>query len=216
MSKVLIINASARKERSLSRQLTNVFAKSWNEKYPNDLFLHREVGQENIPHVTERWIAGAFKPAHLRNEEDHEVLRLSNELISELKDSDIIVVGTPMYNWSVPSTLKAYIDQVLRVNETVLVRKDNPEQPYLGLLNGKKVYLLLVRGNTGYGPGEIREHMDFQTNYLKTVFSIMGVEDIECITLNDIDHLQKETLDQVNDQIRQLINCQDNVLSVLP
>lgn len=205
MTKVLIINASARKERSLSRTLTNTFVESWKEKYPEDSFIYREIGQENIPHVTEKWIAGAFKPAELRNEDDHEVLQLSDELISELKASDIIVVGTPMYNWSVPSVLKAYIDQVLRVNETVLVRKDNWENPYLGLLNDKKAYLLMVRGNAGYDPGEIHEHMDFQTNYLKTVFRIMGIEDIEHVALNGMD-IEKKSLDEAYDKVRQLIN----------
>lgn len=204
MPKVLIINASARNERSLSRTLTNTFVDSWKEKYPNDHITYREVGQENIPHVTEKWIAGAFKPDELRNAEDHEVLQLSNVLISELKDADVIVVGTPMYNWSVPSALKAYIDQVLRVNETVLVDKDNFENPYHGLLNDKKAYLLMVRGNAGYDPGEIHEHMDFQTNYLKTVFRIMGIEDVEHIALNGME-LGKESLNQACDKVRQLV-----------
>jgi FMN-dependent NADH-azoreductase len=205
MSKLLVINASARKERSLSRYMTNVFVESWKEKKPGDSFVYREVGQDNIPHVTEKWIAGAFKPAELRTTEDTEALKISNQLVGELKGADIIVLGTPMYNWSVPSSLKAYIDQVLRVNETILIRKDNPENPYTGLLKDKKVYLLMVRGNNGYEPGEFYEHMDFQTNYLKTVFRIMGIEDIQYIALNGVG-LGEEPSKAVAEKIKQLVN----------
>lgn len=204
MCKILIINASARNERSLSRRLTDVFIVHWKERYPNDSIIYRNVGQENIPHVTEKWIAAAFKPAELRGTEDHEALKVSNQLVAELKDADVIVLGTPMYNWSIPSALKAYIDQVLRVNETILVNKDNPENPYKGLLNDKKAYLLMVRGNAGYDPGEFYEHMDFQTNYLKTVFRIMGVEDIEHISLNGVD-LGKNSLEVASENIKKLI-----------
>lgn len=205
MSKLLVINASARQERSLSRYMTNVFVESWKEKHPNDDISYREVGQENIPHVTEKWIAGAFKPAELRTPEDLEALKISNQLTKELKEADVIVLGTPMYNWSVPSALKAYIDQVLRVNETVLITKDNPENPYKGLLKDKKVYLLMVRGNNGYDPGDFYEHMDFQTNYLKTVFRIMGIEDIEHVALNGVG-LGQEPSKAAADKVRQLID----------
>lgn len=204
MSKILVINASARKERSISRSLTDVFVKNWKEKYPEDSIMYREIGQENIPHVTEKWIAAAFKPAELRVSEDENALMISNELIAELKDSDVIVLGTPMYNWSVPSSLKAYIDQVLRVNETVSVRKDNPQDPYIGLLNNKKAYLLMVRGNIGYDAGEFYEHMDFQTNYLKTVFRIMGIEDTKHIAINGVD-FEKRSLEPVHEKIKNLI-----------
>jgi len=185
--------------------MTNSFAENWKEKYPDDCIVYREVGQENIPHVTEKWIAGAFKPAELRTAEDIEALRVSTQLVAELKEADVIVVGTPMYNWSVPSALKAYIDQVLRVNETVLISKDNPKNPYKGLLKDKKVYLLMVRGNIGYDPGEFYEYMDFQTNYLKTVFRIMGIEDIKHVALNGASPVQ-ESLAIAEEKVRQLIN----------
>ena len=204
MCKVLIINASARTERSLSRQLTGIFTANWIKKHPNDSITYRNIGQEEIPHVTEKWIAAAFKPADLRGDEDEQVLKISNQLIAELKDADIIVLGTPMYNWSVPSVLKAYIDQVLRVNETVLVNKMTPEDPYTGLLNDKKVYLLMVRGNAGYDAGEFYEHMDFQTNYLKTVFRIMGVEDIEYVSANGAD-IGESSWETAIEKIKKLI-----------
>lgn len=204
MCKVLVINASARTERSLSRQLTEIFTANWIEKYPNDSIAYRDIGQQDIPHVTEKWIASAFKPAEFRGDEDEQVLKISNELIAELKDADVVVLGTPMYNWSVPSVLKAYIDQILRVNETVLVNKMTPENPYTGLLSDKRAYLLMVRGNAGYDPGEFYEHMDFQTNYLKTVFSIIGIKDVELVSANGID-IGSSSWGEAGEKIKKLI-----------
>ena len=133
MRKVLIVNASARKNRSLSRYLTKAFESAWKEKYPKSQFQFREVGQGDIPHVTEQWIAGAYKHPELRTDEDKEALLTSDKLVSEIKEADVILIGTPMYNWSVPSALKAYIDQVLRVGETILISKEDEHNPYVGL-----------------------------------------------------------------------------------
>ncbi|UIR54918.1 NAD(P)H-dependent oxidoreductase [Sphingobacterium sp. SRCM116780] len=187
--------------------MTSVFVDCWKEMHSNDIIVYREVGQEDIPHVTEKWIVGAFKPSELRNAEDVEALRVSDKLVAELKGADIIVLGTPMYNWSIPSALKAYIDQVLRVNETILISKEDPKNPYKGLLKDKKVFLLMVRSNIGYEPGEFYEHMDFQTNYLKTVFRIMGIEDIEHVALNGVG-LKEEALLLARQKVEQLINNQ--------
>jgi FMN-dependent NADH-azoreductase len=184
MKNLLIINASPRGERSVTRNLTRLFVDKWIETYPDDTIYHREVGQEPIPHVSELWISAAFKPAALRTEDEIDVLKMSDKYIAELKAADVIVLGTPMYNWSVPSVLKAYLDQVIRANETVKMRPDDPQNPYRGLLKDKKVYLLFSRGNAGYEKGEYYAHMNFQTEYLKTVFKIMGLTDIQEIALN--------------------------------
>lgn len=205
MKKVLVINASARTERSISRYMTKVFVELWEQIHSDDQFVYREVGQGNIPHVSEKWIAGAFKPAALRDATDLQALEISDELVAELKGADVIVLGTPMYNWPVPSALKAYIDQVLRVNETVLVSKEDIENPYTGLLKDKKVFLLMVRGNMGYDPGDFYEHMDFQANYLKTVFGIMGIADIQDVSLNGVG-LGEDSFSQARAKVEHLIN----------
>ena len=184
MKNLLIINASPRAGRSNSRSLTELFGKKWLENNPDYAIHHREVGQAAIPHVSEAWIAAAFKPAVLRTDEDNYALKTSDQLIAELKNADVIVVGSPMYNWSIPSALKAYLDQVIRVNETIQISASDPKNPYIGLLKNKRLYLLLSRGNGGYGNGEYYEHMNFQSDYLKTVFNIMGIDDINEIALN--------------------------------
>lgn len=184
MKNLLIINASPRGERSVTRNLTKLFVTNWMEANPDHTICHREVGREPIPHVSELWISAAFKPADLRTEEEINVLKTSDKYIAELKAADVIVLGTPMYNWSIPSVLKAYLDQVIRANETVTMRPDDPRNPYRGLLKDKKVYLLFSRGNAGYEKDEYYAHMNFQTEYLKTVFKIMGLTDIQEIALN--------------------------------
>ena len=184
MKNLLIINASPRGNRSNSRCLTELFGQKWLENNPDYTIDYREVGQEAIPHVSEAWIAAAFKPAVLRTEEDRHALEVSNHLIAELKKADVIVLGSPMYNWSIPSALKAYLDQIICVNETIEISTADPKNPYVGLLKNKRLYLLLSRGNGGYGNGEYYEHMNFQSAYLKTVFTIMGIDDISEIALN--------------------------------
>lgn len=185
MKKVLIINASPRAERSHSRKLTALFAAKWSTKYKDDIFIYREVGQVSIPHITEQWIASAFIKPEERKPENHEVLALSNALVKELKEADVYIIGTPMYNWSIPSGLKAYIDQIMRINETWKFKSGEPDGDYVGLLKNKKLYILSSRGDSGYNEGQINAHMNFQTTYLMKIFNIMGVEDIECISLDN-------------------------------
>src|SRR6201989_1175022 len=136
--KVLIINASVRNERSYSRKLTQLFVENWKAKYPLDVFTYRETGIDSIPNINEAWIAGAFKKPSYRTEENQRALQISDELVQELKEHDIYVIGTPMYNWTIPSGLKAYIDQIMRINETWKFRSGVPDGDYVGLLENKK------------------------------------------------------------------------------
>ncbi|WP_261511647.1 FMN-dependent NADH-azoreductase [Chryseobacterium paludis] len=185
MKKVLIINASVRNERSYSRKLSQLFVDNWKSKYPQDMVSYREVGTDIIPGIDESWIAGAFiKPAD-RSEASERALSLSNELVNELKEHDIYVIATPMYNWSIPSGLKAYIDQIMRFNKTWKFRSGVPDGDYVGLLENKKMFILSSRGDTGYGENEKNGHMNFQTTYLKFIFGIMGIEDMTIFSLDN-------------------------------
>ena len=184
MKKLLIINASARTALSKSRMLTSAFADQWKSGSGNDDIAYRDLSIDKIPHVDERWVNAAAKPKALRTAEESAALSASDELIAELKATDIIVIGSPMYNWSVPGVLKGYIDQVVRVNETWKINPHDPEDLYVGMLANKTLLLLLSRGGAGYEPGEANAHLNFQSTYLKTVFSIMGVRDIRMVVIN--------------------------------
>src|SRR5690606_37747856 len=185
MNKVLVINASVRNERSHSRKLTHLFIENWQKKHPGDSITHREVGMDIIPPIDEQWISSAFIVPSKRNGHNQQGVETSNELIKELKEHTIYVIGTPMYNWSIPSGLKAYIDQIMRIEETWKFRSGVPDGDYVRLLKNKKMYILSSRGDTGYGKNEKNEHMNFQTSYLEFVFGIMGVKDITIISVDN-------------------------------
>lgn len=208
MKKILVINSSARTLNSQSRKLTEVFVDHWTNLQNNSDITFRELGNENVPHINENWISAAFKPETARSEEEKEALKTSDLYIAELHETDIIVVGTPMYNWSVPSALKAYIDQVVRVNETWKLNPGNYENPYIGLLENKTVYLLVSRGAQGYEKGGYNEHMNYQTNYLKTVFNVMGIHNIHLVAIDgatlDPENL-KQTIENSHQKVKSLV-----------
>ncbi len=185
MSKVLIINSSTRTEKSHSRVLTKLFADSWSKAHPQDTYIYREVGLTPVPHITNEWIEASFTKVEDRTADNQRPLALSNILVKELKEADIYVIGVPMYNWSIPSGLKSYIDQIMRINETWKFRSGVPDGDYVGLLENKKLFILSSRGDNGYAAGEHNAHMNFQTNYLQTIFNIMGVRKIEIISLDN-------------------------------
>lgn len=185
MNKVLIINSSVRGEKSHSRKLTRLFVDHWKKQYPDAVFTHREAGLEIIPPIDQNWIAAAFIKPENRTEVNQKALDLSNQLLSELKENDLYVIATPMYNWSIPSGLKAYIDQIMRINETWKFRSGQPDGDYMGLLENKKLLILSSRGDTGYGENEKNGNMNYQTSYLRFIFGIMGVTDTTELSLDN-------------------------------
>lgn len=193
MKKVLIINASARTTNSHSRALTKVFVDHWKIIHHKAVMSFRELGNTDVPHVTDTWIAANQKQIADRTQQDVDVLKISDSYIDELRRADIIVLGTPMYNWSIPSALKAYIDQVLRVNETFRINPAEVKQPYVGLLENKTLCLLVARGGQNYESGQQDEHLNFQTTYLKMVFSMIGIRNIHVVAVNGTS-LDKEQL----------------------
>jgi FMN-dependent NADH-azoreductase len=211
MKKVLVINSSARVLHSQSRKLTEVFVDHWKSIHRDSIIRFRELGNTDVPHVNENWITAAFKPAATRSTAEIEALKTSDLYISELREADVIVLGSPMYNWSVPSSLKAYFDQILRINETFKIDRTRTPNPYVGLLEHKTVFLLLSRGERGYEKGDYNEQMDFQRNYLKTVFNVMGIRNSHVIAINgksfDAEKFKK-SIDTSYQKIRDLIEME--------
>jgi FMN-dependent NADH-azoreductase len=211
MKKVLVINSSARVLKSQSRKLTEVFIDHYQSIHNNSLINYRELGNAEVPHINENWITASFKAEGTRTKEDKQILKISDTYISELHEADVIVIGTPMYNWSIPSTLKAYIDQILRVNETFKLDRANMQHPYVGLLENKTLFLLLSRGEQGYDKGEYNEYLDFQSTYLKAVFNIIGISKIHIITINGASwgpENYKRSIDLSHQNIKDLIELE--------
>lgn len=181
MSKLLRIDASARVEGSLSRGLSQAFVDHWKEIDPAYKIMNRDVGLAPPPAMSEAWMAAAFTPEAARTREQEAELSLSDRLIEELDWAEVIVMATPMYNYGMPSALKAWLDHVVRINKTFtfdLARGDKPLRP---ILSGKTLVLLTASGEFGFGPGGINEEMNHLDTHIRAVSGYLGVEDIHHI-----------------------------------
>jgi FMN-dependent NADH-azoreductase len=148
---------------------------------PEDIVISRDVGIDPPPALTETWINAAHTPLEKRSSEMHEVLKLSDTLIDELERADLIVLGTPMYNFGMPAQLKAYIDQVVRFGRTFIFDLTHQKQPYQGLLSGQRMLVITPTGDGGYEKGGPRESINHLDAHLRTVFQFIGVTEIELI-----------------------------------
>ncbi len=127
MSNVLIIESSARQTDSISRQLTRQFISQWQAAHPADRITVRDVAREPVPHLDANLLGGWMKPAEQRNDDEQISLDRSNELTDELLAADVLVMAAPMYNFAIPSTLKAWLDHVLRAGVTFKYTATGPQ-----------------------------------------------------------------------------------------
>ncbi|MFH6567222.1 MULTISPECIES: FMN-dependent NADH-azoreductase [Pseudomonas] len=172
MSNVLIIESSARQQDSFSRQLTQQFIDQWQTLHPTDQITVRDVALNPVPHLDANLLGGWMKPEAQRNGDEHASLQRSNELTDELLAADVLVLAAPMYNFAIPSTLKAWLDHVLRAGVTFKYTETGPQ----GLLTGKKAYVLTARG--GLYAGSTSDH---QEPYLRQVMAFIGIHDVTFI-----------------------------------
>ncbi|MEE4463645.1 FMN-dependent NADH-azoreductase, partial [Azotobacter chroococcum] len=142
MSRVLVIESSARKEGSVSRQLTAEFLANWRAAHPDDEIVVRDLANEPVPHLDIELLGGWTKPAGQQSEAEQAALARSERLTGELLGADVLVLAAPMYNFAIPSTLKAWLDHVLRAGVTFKYTENGPQ----GLLTGKRAFVLTARG----------------------------------------------------------------------
>ncbi len=142
MSRVLIIESSARQQDSVSRQLTQTFISQWKAAHPSDEITVRDLAVNPVPHLDANLLGGWMKPAEQRNDIENASLERSNQLTDELLAADVLVMAAPMYNFAIPSTLKAWLDHVLRAGVTFKYTPTGPQ----GLLTGKRAFVLTARG----------------------------------------------------------------------
>ena len=172
---LLRVDASARSTRSVTRELGDRFVEEWRSCRPGDRVIVRDVGTAPPPAVSEEWIAAAF--AEERTDQQRQALALSDELIDEVEQADLIVLATPMYNYGMPAALKAWFDQVIRIGRTFsfdLARGDHPLEP---TLSGKELVVLSSVGEFGFGPGGVNESAGHLIPHIKTASKYLGVAD---------------------------------------
>lgn len=175
MANVLYINSSVRTSGSLSRQLSSEFVSKWKAAHPADTVVERDLASNPVPHLTEEMMGAFFTPAEQRSAEQAQTVKLSDTLVDEVEAADIIVIGAPMYNFSVPSTLKAYIDHIARAGRTFKYGANGPE----GQLKNKKVYVFTASGGV-YSEGPASGY-DFLATYLRAVLGFLGITDISFV-----------------------------------
>jgi FMN-dependent NADH-azoreductase len=172
MSTLLHIDSSPLGEASISRHLTGEFAKSWKLANANGKIVTRDLNATTIAPISGAWVGAAYTPEEGRSADQRELLALSDTLIAELFAADEYVIGVPMHNFGVPSTLKLWIDQVARAGKTFAYVDGAPA----GLLKGKKATLLVTSGGV-YDAGTAMASYNFVEPYLRTCFGFLGVTD---------------------------------------
>jgi len=176
MSTLLKLDSSPMGERSISRKLTTKFAESWLKSHPGGEVMERDLITLNLPVVDAFWAGAAHTPEASRTTAQIQALAVSDSLIKDLEQADEYVFGVPMHNFSIPSTLKLWIDQIVRAGKTFSYGATGPK----GLLSGKKATLLLASGGE-YGKGSAMASFDFVTPYLQTVLGFIGITDVTII-----------------------------------
>ena len=172
MSRILVIESSARQQGSVSRQLTQAFVEQWKKANPADLIQIRDLAKQPVPHLDMDLLGGWMKPADQQSAGEQAALSRSDALVAELKDADVLVLAAPMYNFAIPSTLKAWLDHVLRAGVTFQYTANGPQ----GLLTGKRAYVLTARGGIYTGTA-----LDHQEPYLRQALGFIGITDVEFI-----------------------------------
>jgi FMN-dependent NADH-azoreductase len=204
MANILHIDSSPRGDRSISRALSYEFVTSWKDTHPGDTVTYRDLGRNPVPHVDEPWIAAAFSSPDTHTPQLQQAIKVSDTLIDELLAADRLVFGVPMYNLNIPSTFKAYIDQIVRVGRTFTVGANG----YQGLVdNGKKVLIITSRGGS-FPAGTPSGAYDYQEPYLRAILGFIGLTDVTFIhaeNLNMGDDAREKSLAGAKDAIAQAV-----------
>ncbi len=170
MRRLLVIEASPRGVRSISRNLTRRFVAHWRSVRPDGKLVERDLMQTDLPFVTAPWLQAYSTPVERHSPEMTEALRLSDELAAEVLAADHLVISTPVYNYNVPAVLKAWIDQIVRKGLTLGVDGK-------GLVVGKKATVLLASGGVYTDGSPIRDR-DIATQYLRLILNVIGITDV--------------------------------------
>ncbi|BCG82113.1 FMN-dependent NADH-azoreductase [Mesorhizobium sp. 113-3-3] len=173
---ILHLDSSILRDGSASRTLTKAIVTNLLNQHPGARVTYHDLVEEAIPHL-DGPIGAGFRPLafNVADEATRREHARSDQLVNELIASDVLVVGAPMYNFSVASQLKAWLDRVIQPGKTFRYTDTGP----IGLVGGKKVVIVSTRGGS-YLSGPMAP-MDFQEGYLKTAFGFMGIKDLDFI-----------------------------------
>ncbi|WP_413717224.1 FMN-dependent NADH-azoreductase [Silicimonas sp. MF1-12-2] len=165
---ILRIDASARLQGSVSRELNDRIIERFTAQGPVDVAT-RDLAKSDLPLLDAAWIGANFTPPADRSEEQAKKLHLSDTLIAEIKAADVLLIGLPIYNFGVPAAFKAWVDLVARAGVTFAYSETGPK----GLLEGKRAIVTVASGGT-----EMGSDIDFATGYVRHVLGFIGITDV--------------------------------------
>lgn len=180
MKKILNIVTSVKGNESFSIKLSAAILEKLSSVYPNSEVHTRDLANAPLPHLEETQFAAFQTPGEMRTDEHNEAVKQSDEAIKELMEADIIVIGVPLYNFGIPSTLKAWIDHIARAGVTFSYATGAPK----GLVINKKVYLAISSGGV-YSEGPMKSY-DFTESYLRAVLGFIGMTDVSVFRVEGI------------------------------
>ena len=191
---ILQINSSGRFDGSLTRQLSDLVVRQLNRDNPELRLVSRDLAT-GLPFIDEQWIGANFTAPEERTDTHKDVLSFSDQLVAELAQAEHIVIASPIYNFSIPAVLKAWIDLVARAQLTFRYTENGPE----GLLKGKKAYLAIASGGVPIG-----SEMDFASRYLKQVLGFIGIDDVTVIDASLINLESQQDSESAETQVAAL------------
>lgn len=194
--RVLQVDSSGRYQDSASRNLTSELVQALAARYGEPDVTRRDLA-DGLPFVDAGWIEANFTAPGERRPEHREKLALSDRLVGELEVADVIVIGTPLYNFGIPAVLKAWIDMIVRARRTFRYTEHGP----VGLLRDKKAYLVVATGGVAVG-----SKFDFATPYLRHALNFVGITDIDVIGADRINSRGDDALESARLRIAELVH----------
>lgn len=193
---VLELSASGRHDESVSRMLAGQLVDALEDRYGGVERVRRNLSG-GVPFVDDAWIDANFTPEEERSAAQRDALRLSDELVAEVERADVVVIGTPIYNFGIPAALKAWIDMIARARRTFRYTANGPE----GLLQDKKAYVVIASGGVG-----IDSAADFATPYLRHALGFLGIDDVDVIAAGKLNSRHDDALDEARARIAKLVH----------
>lgn len=173
MTQLLVVETSPRGDQSISRHMTRRFVTAWQAAHPGGTVVERDLAETDLPFVNAPWLQAYFTPSEQHSPEMKETLRVSDELVGEILAADHILIATPVYNYNIPASLKAWVDHIVRKGMTLGFDGK-------GLVTGKSATVLIASGGV-YTEGSPIRDRDIATRYMRLILEVIGITDVTVV-----------------------------------